>query len=63
MVRETDFTLIVGPLYKIGPDEILRRCVLEHEKPLILAKAHARVARGHYASRATAKKILTARKW
>jgi len=23
----------------MGPDEILRRCVLEHEKPLILAEA------------------------
>ena len=40
-VRAADFTLIAGQLYKMGPDEILRRCVLEHEKPLILAEAHS----------------------
>ena len=60
MVRATDFTLIVGKLYKMGPDEILRRCVLEHEKPLILAEAHSGAAGGHYAGKAMAQKILTA---
>ena len=30
VVRAADFTLIAGQLYKMGPDEILRRCVLEH---------------------------------
>jgi hypothetical protein len=30
------FSLIVRQLYKMGPDEILRRCVMEVEKPLIL---------------------------
>ena len=33
VVRATEFTLIAGQLYKMGPDEILRRCVLEHERP------------------------------
>ena len=28
VVRAADFTLIVGQLYKMGPDKILRRCVL-----------------------------------
>ena len=40
VVRAADFTLIAGQLYKMGPDEILRRCVLDHENPLILAEAH-----------------------
>jgi hypothetical protein len=31
VVHATDFTLIAGQLYKLGPDEILRRYVLEHE--------------------------------
>ena len=39
VVRASDFTLIAGQLYKMGPDEILRRCVLEDENPLILAEA------------------------
>ncbi len=47
----------------MGPDEILRRCVLEHEKPLILAEAHARAVGGHYAGKAIAHKILTAGLW
>jgi len=31
VVRVADFSLIVGQLYKMGPDEILRRCVMEIE--------------------------------
>jgi hypothetical protein len=34
------FQLIAGQLYKMGPDEILRICVIEFEIPLILAEAH-----------------------
>ena len=62
-VKGDDFTLIAGQLYKMGPDEILRRCVLEHEKPLILAEAHSGAARGHYAGKAIAQKILTGGWW
>jgi hypothetical protein len=29
VVHVADFSLIVGHLYKMGPDEILRRCVME----------------------------------
>ena len=32
VVKATDFTLIAGQLYKLGPDEILQRYVLEHER-------------------------------
>ena len=54
MVRAADFNLIAGQLYKMGPDEILRKCVLEHEKPQILAEAHSGAVGGHYAGKATA---------
>jgi hypothetical protein len=37
VVRAADFSLIARQLYKMGPDEILRRCVMEVERPLILA--------------------------
>jgi hypothetical protein len=37
VVRVADFSLIAGQLYKLGPDEILRRCVMKTERPLILA--------------------------
>jgi hypothetical protein len=38
------FSLIVGQLYKMGPDEILRRCVMEVERPLILVEANEGIA-------------------
>ena len=47
----------------MGPDEILGRCFLEHEKPLILAEAHYGAAGGHYAEKSIAQKILTAGLW
>jgi hypothetical protein len=40
VVCVADFSLIAGQLYKMGPDEILRRCVMEAERPLILTKPH-----------------------
>jgi hypothetical protein len=44
LVCAADFSLIAGQLYKMGPDEILRRCVMEAERPLILAEAHEGIA-------------------
>jgi hypothetical protein len=63
VVRAVDFSLIVGQLYKMGPDEILRRCVMEEEIPLILAKSHEGIAGGHYTGKATAQKVLQAGLW
>jgi hypothetical protein len=40
VVCVVNFSLIAGQLYKMGQDEILRRCVMETERPLILAEAH-----------------------
>ena len=37
VVRVVDYKLIAGNLYKLGRDNILRRCVMEHEQPIILA--------------------------
>jgi hypothetical protein len=39
VVRATKFSLIAGQLYKMGPNEILRRCVMDIERPLILVEA------------------------
>jgi hypothetical protein len=62
-VCATDFTLIIGQLYKLGPDKILHRYVLEHERRRILEEAHVGVAGGHYARRPTTQKVLTTRLW
>jgi hypothetical protein len=53
-VHAAYFSLIAGKLYNMGPDEILRRCVMEAERPLILTEAHEGIAGGHYARKETA---------
>ena len=58
-----DFQLIDGKLYKMGPDEILCRYVLPHEKERILAEAHNEVVEGHYGGHTTTRKILRAGLW
>jgi hypothetical protein len=40
VVRAADYQLIVGHLYKLGAYNNLRRCVMEHERLIILAEAH-----------------------
>jgi hypothetical protein len=37
----------------MGPDEILRRCVMEAKHPLILIEAHEGIIGGHYAGKET----------
>jgi hypothetical protein len=63
VVRAAEFSLIAGQLYKMGPDEILRRCVMEVEIPLILAESHEGITGGHYAGKETMQKVLRAGLW
>lgn len=48
VVRFVDYQLIASHVYKMGPYEIYIRCVLEHERSMILAEAHEGVEGGHY---------------
>jgi hypothetical protein len=63
VVRAIVFSLIAGQLYKMGPDEILRRCVMEEERPLILVKAHEGIVGGNYAGKETTQKVLRTGLW
>ena len=63
VVKAADFTLITGHLYKLGPDEVLRRCVMPHEKEANIREAHSGTARGHFAGKPTVQKILTVGLW
>jgi hypothetical protein len=49
VVKAMDYQLMVGNLYKLGVDGILRRCVLKHERPMILTEEHDGITGGHYA--------------
>jgi hypothetical protein len=53
VVRVVYFSLIARQLYKMGPDEILRRCVMEAKIPLILVEAHEGIVGGHYIEKST----------
>jgi hypothetical protein len=63
VVHATNFSLIFGQLYNMGPDEILRRSVIEAERPLILTESHEGIAGGNYAGKEIAQKILRAGLW
>jgi hypothetical protein len=63
VVKVVDYQLIAGSLYKLGADGILRRCVVEHERPTILAEAHDGIAGGHYAGKSIVQKILCVGLW
>jgi hypothetical protein len=54
VVKVADYQLIKGNLYKMGADSILRRCVMEHERPRILEEAHEGIAGGNYAGKVIA---------
>ena len=56
-MKDAPYSLINGFLYKMGLDDILRRCVLEHERDNIMHEAHYGPTGGHLQVDATAKKI------
>jgi hypothetical protein len=63
VVHAANFSRITEQLYNMGPDEIPRRCVMEAERPLVLAEAHEGIAGGHYAGKETMNKVLRAGLW
>eukprot|EP00253_Pinus_taeda_P017976 PITA_17976 len=58
--KSAPFTWIGGNLFKLGPDQILRRCVREEEVFDILLTYHDGPCGGHFAAKRTAFKILQA---
>ena len=56
-MKAAPYSLINGFLYKIWLDDILKRCVLEHERDQIMHEAHYGPAGGHFQADTTAKKI------
>ena len=62
-MRVANFQLIVRQLYKMGPDEIIRRCILENEQPMILNEVLRGFAGFHYVGKSTMYKILQAGLW
>jgi hypothetical protein len=53
VVIAIEYQLIVGHLYNMVTNNILRRCVLEHEQSRALAEAHEGIVGGNYARKDT----------
>jgi hypothetical protein len=47
----------------MGADGVLRCCVLDHKRPVILEEVHYGIFGGNYVGRETAQKILCAGIW
>jgi len=58
-----DYRFIACYLYKMGENNILRRCQMEHERPIILVEPHEGIVGGHYSKKATAQKVLRSSLW
>eukprot|EP00253_Pinus_taeda_P019411 PITA_19411 len=58
--KSAPFTWIGGNLFKLGPNQVLRRCVREEEIFDILLTCHDGPYGGHFATKRTAFKILQA---
>ena len=56
-MKDAPYSLINGFLYKMGLDDILKRCLLEHERNNIMYEAHCELVGGHFQADTTAKKI------
>jgi hypothetical protein len=63
VVKATNYQLIAGNLYKLGGYGILRQCVLEHERFMILEEARDGIVGGHYLGKSMTQNILCAGLW
>ena len=63
VMKGAPYTLINIFLYKMGLDELLHRCVLEHERENIMHEAHYGPAGGHFQLDTTVEKIQQSRLW
>ena len=62
-IKVAPFTLINGNLYKLGLEDILRQCALEHERHDIIQEVHSGAVGGHFLVDITIKKILQFGLW
>ena len=62
-MKVAPYNLINGFLYKMGLDNVPRRCILEHEIDNIMYEAHYGLTGGHFQADTTAKKIQQSGLW
>ena len=57
------FTMLRGNLYRRGNDDVLRRCVVDHDVIAVIEQAHCGSGSGHFNHESTARKILQSGLW
>ena len=57
------YTLIRGVLFKLGADDILRRCLEPSERKKVIPALHAGSSGGHFATLSTINRIRSAGYW
>ena len=57
------FTIIASELYRLGIDELLRRCVLIFARHLVITESHADDIEDHFAIGITFRKIIAIGLW
>ncbi|KAL3685159.1 hypothetical protein R1sor_003181 [Riccia sorocarpa] len=62
-INALPFTLIQGVLYRMGPNNVLRRCLSAEEIPTVLKASHTDEAGGHFSGELTARKIYLSGYW
>ncbi len=50
-------------MYRMGQDNKMRKCMTTSEAQIVLKELHEGVARGHFATNITTKKILDVKYW
>jgi hypothetical protein len=62
-MKSTPYKLINCCFYKIEPDYVLRICILEHEREIIIEESYSSLAGGHFNVDTTNRKILQVGLW
>jgi len=57
-IKVKPFILKEGIMYKVGQDNIMRRCLTTSKAQIVLKELHEGVARGHFVVDNNVKKIL-----
>lgn len=63
VIKTIRFMMIVGELYRMGTDGVLRGCVPMSTRYLVISKSHAGDAGGNFVGDITARKVLTVGLW
>jgi hypothetical protein len=63
VIKSKPYSLYERQLYKLGPDNILRQCLMFEKTVKILADFHEGLIGGHFGINTTVRKVLASSYW